>query len=812
MAEPTQQDIRNLTAALNKVARELESGGNISSGRDQSSVEKDATDPDPKPDTSRMGAYKSVIKDVIEKAVGAAQLDKALKLMEEVNSLGQSPGPIDNMLKIQEQFGGIAGNLGRNLSEGTSIANNYADALFAVNEKLLGADSSVDGLNLSLANLLGDFPKAIKALDDLAMGSGSSADGFKILRREVGETKEQFADRVSNMALEMGTFGQRMGLDTREIGTFVSRQIDLTGKAGTDMLREAAVASKRVASEIGDAPKEIMNIIEALVEDTQRYGNVSVQEAARIGASLRQLGLDYGELNGMVDRFFNFDSSVQSVSALTSVFGVQLDAMDMMMMANEDQGAMMEYVRDQFLATGKSVDEMSLAEKRLIQQQLNLGSVSAVERLFDPDADFAAMDELGTDAELKAGDVRESMEELAAEIRQFGGDFENAMGRTTNKVLDASLASQQKTLAQGMSFLQEFFTAVEGQAIDGADSIAKILKVDDLGASLKQSMDELSPEIVAGITAAFDKIPEVIEQMAARIEKILRDAGLLANSPSVIGLMMSGGIMAAWEQIPAGIKAVSGDMAEESQKALDAQLANSESSISEFSKKIGALGLEFDDFNTAEKEKILNQFNQTEASMRKIMEKNAENVKERDLSQEIQNALSNAREVYGDGTREFEEQAARLKDQFGVSDGVMKSALTEFSQGKFGQDQTFRALITERMKAEAKAKQEAAAAEAAADPTAAQVSSSEAAASVSATEASTQKTQELITEITKLREQMGEDSGQEIVVKLVADPLVLDLKDETVQTAMAQAVIRATELGVEGGTKSARIQLTTNTA
>ena len=205
----------------------------------------------------------------MEKAVGSAQLDKALSLMGEIEALGQPNGPIGNMLKIQEQLGGIAGNLGQNLDSGTSIANNYAEALFAVNEKLYGADSSVDGLNLSLTNLLGDFPGAIKAFQDLAMGAGSSADGFKILSKEVGETKEEFADRVSDMTLEMGVFGKRMGLSTREIGTFVSRQIDLTGKAGTDILKNAAIASKRVADQTGDSSKEILNIVEALVEDTK---------------------------------------------------------------------------------------------------------------------------------------------------------------------------------------------------------------------------------------------------------------------------------------------------------------------------------------------------------------------------------------------------------------------------------------------------------------------------------------------------------------------------------------------------------------
>ena len=809
MADPTKKDFENLTEALNRVALRLEDGGSISSG--QSSIEKDASGVADSTIPGKRGAYKNAIKSVLEQVVGSTQLDKAMALMGEVQALSQPNGPISNMLKIQEQLGGIAGGLGKQLDSGSSIANNYADALFAVNEKLYGADSSVDGLNVSLTNLLGDFPDAIKAFDDLAMGTGSSADGFKILARDVGETKEDFADRVSDMTLEMGVFGKRMGLNTREIGTFVSRQIDLTGKAGTDLLKEAAIASKRVAAVTGDSSKEILNIVEALTEDTRRYGNVSVTEAARIGGALRQLGLDYSELDGMVDQFFSFDSSVQSVSALTSVFGVQLDAMEMMMMANEDQGAMMEYVRDQFLATGKSIDDMGQAEKRLIQQQLGLGSINAVERLFDPDADFAAMDELGTDAELKAGSVKESMEELSTEIRQFGGDFENAMGRTTEQVLNATLASQQKTLAQSTALLQEFFTGVEGQAIDGAEHIKDILKIDDIGASLKQAMGEIDENVVAGITKAFDRIPEVIKDMTVKIEAILREAGLLEGSPSLLGLSMSNGILLAWAQIPAGVKEVSKDMSDESQKIFEAQLTSSETSLGKFSRKLGKLGIEFDDFNTDEKKRILAKFEQTEASMTKIMNANAKNVKERNLSQELQNALENAEKVYGKGTDAFDEQADRLKNHFKASGELMKAALEEFGQGEKGQDQTFKQILAEREIAAAKKEAELSEKETA-DPSAAQAATKNDAKTVASSQASQRKIEALTSEIAKLTKQMATGKGQEIILKIEADPLTLNLASDKVQAEIARAAIRATEAGFKAGTNEAGIQLTTNLA
>ena len=191
---------------------------------------------------------------------------------------------------------------------------------------------------------------------------------------------------IMEMVLEMDLLAKGLGYTSEQVSTFIGRQISRTGEANLDMLRSAAIYSKKFANATGDNFKFIAANIEAITADTENFGNVNDRETARISSNLRQMGLGFEDLQGSVKKFQTFESAADSVAALTTVFGVQMDAMEMFKLANEDQGEFLLKMREQFLATGRSADDLSLAEKRLMQQQLGLQDVESVDRLFDVDA------------------------------------------------------------------------------------------------------------------------------------------------------------------------------------------------------------------------------------------------------------------------------------------------------------------------------------------------------------------------------------------------------------------------------------------
>ena len=801
----TPKQIEDLTTAINRLASQTGAGG-VSGQRDQGSIASDFGGGGTS-GGSFGGATRKVYNEIVGNLANMTQMQNAQALQNQVQSFVDPNGPIPMIIKLQEEFGNLAGGMGEQLTEGTAVSNKYGEAMFQLNEKLLGSASSVDGMGVSLSNMLGDFPEAIKAFDELASGAMSSASGFKLLR-------DSSAEDLSDMALEMGVFGTRMGLSTRETAKIVERQLSLTGKAGTDMLREAAVAASRVAAQTGDSSKEIMNITAELIADTKRYGNVSVQEAARIGASLRQLGLDYGELGGMVDKFFNFDSSVQSVSALTSVFGVQLDAMEMMMMANEDQGAMMEYVRDQFIATGKSVDDMTLAEKRLVQQQLGLSDIQAVERLFDPDADFAAMDELGTDAELKAGDVKDSMEELSADIRKFGGDTQNAIDRISDQAFKSALATQQRTLAKSTSLLQEFYTEAERAAVQSADEVGDILGVSKIEKSLDEALTKFTVGFKEGITEALKDLPAEFKRV---FEKAAEEANVKSESPSDYGRMITGGITDAFAAIPDAFKDQFDSASPEVQQTFDKMVEDSESTIGKFASQIRSLGVEFNDLSENEREALMEKYSLSERNLQKILnQKSLQNVEERNQAQKLEQALKEAAEVHGGtGTQAFMENAERIRQNMKLSEDSMKAVLADLDpEGISGtQDAAFKAFQEAKQKAEEEKKAEAEGENA----TEVDESTAQEGTSGELSENARQNARErdakvvaLTQELKELKEQMAEArTNGAMTVKIVADPLVLNLMDGEVAKMVARSAIHGTRvMDAREGPQDSRLELT----
>lgn len=146
---------------------------------------------------------------------------------------------------------------------------------------------------------------------------GAFADAFGMLpRRALGDTQTVLAEfneyisgpsgmingltisrvATAEMAMEARGLAKSMNFSAQEMQSFMTRQISLTGEAGNDMAREAAVYSQRLARATGDSAKFISQNLIKIIDDTERFGNVTVDEAARISVTLRQLGVGYEEL------------------------------------------------------------------------------------------------------------------------------------------------------------------------------------------------------------------------------------------------------------------------------------------------------------------------------------------------------------------------------------------------------------------------------------------------------------------------------------------------------------------------------------
>jgi len=483
---------------------------------------------------------------------------------------------------IQENFGTIGRNLDNEADAHASMLVDIAGKLqkLTFDPDITNKISKALGGTSILQVYQGDLEDAMSTVNELILGPTGMLAGMNIIKNMNAE-----------VAIEMDILGKGLSLNSEQIGTFVSRQISLTGKSGPEMLEQVAVYSKIIAAKTGDNQKIISAGVERIISDTENFGNVSIIEAARVTSNLRQMGIGFEDLQGAVSKFQNFESAAQSVAALTTVFGVQLDAMEMMKLSNEDQGEFLLRLRESFIATGRSADNLTRAEKALIKEQLGFTDIESVERLFNADAimidgaeALAAVEGTAVDMESALASIGGSVEgirtpaqvvkdtynatrgvmmakfDLVDELKGLGVEAQKTFDIMWNRLSSGAVLSEEE--------LQEFSVGLRTSTEDVKELQAhmKATQEENIAPDIDRSQVEtiLSSVQDSFATASAKLGPSIIEGIHA-VQSLLKDEGVeggenyidgwqkadaLAASPSGLGLRIVKGIVDAMKTLP----------------------------------------------------------------------------------------------------------------------------------------------------------------------------------------------------------------------------------------------------------------------
>jgi len=122
----------------------------------------------------------------------------------------------------------------------------------------------------------------------------------------------------------------------------------------------------------------------------------------------------------MTSQFMNFESAAEKMGDMSALFGIQMDAMEMTYLANEDQEEFLMRMREEVLDAGLDVENMSQARQKALTEQLGLNSIEQMKQFMDTGI---TMDQ----AELTGvTDEAQQMDGMANAIDNFGGAFEGA--------------------------------------------------------------------------------------------------------------------------------------------------------------------------------------------------------------------------------------------------------------------------------------------------------------------------------------------------------------------------------------------------
>ena len=195
-------------------------------------------------------------------------------------------------------------------------------------------------------------------------------------------------DMAEDDFVRVATAAKGLSLQSSEISHILEREIQRTGEASDDVFGEIANFAQAVSEETGISFTEITQGISDIIADVENFGDVSVEEAARIAGAMQEIGLSARSMGAMVGKFMNFDTAAESLGNLNTLLGVNFDAMEMMMLANTDREEFLYQMREAFLDSGAAIEDMTLAEKKLASQQMGM-SIGEFETFMDPDRDIS---------------------------------------------------------------------------------------------------------------------------------------------------------------------------------------------------------------------------------------------------------------------------------------------------------------------------------------------------------------------------------------------------------------------------------------
>ena len=316
----------------------------------------------------------------------------------------------------------------------------------------------------------------------------------------------ELSSTSDTMGEEVAMFSKGMGISMTDTAKLVNVSFAETGKASTDILADITNYAKSIGDKVGMIPKDLADDTAKLVINMEKFTDIGVPAATRLAASLRNVGLSIPSFEGMISAFGSFEQAATSSGDLSAMFGIQVDAIEMMTLANEDQEGFMTRMREELLAQGQDVENMSGAQQRALAKIMGM-QVSEMKTFMN--TGVHQMDMMGSSSEA-AGKTQEDA--LSAQL-----ETQQAIVRSAAQLAEILDDERFSNMAQGINKHAEEVAKYSVQIVNQLDSQTA------LGGALTAQADAM--QTISNITIQSGLALEVEAANVAleSVEPMLRD-------------------------------------------------------------------------------------------------------------------------------------------------------------------------------------------------------------------------------------------------------------------------------------------------
>ena len=315
-----------------------------------------------------------------------------------VSAAAAGSGGVNELRQAMEKLRGEMGDL--STGEGKAVMDGF--------NALRSSSSALAKSGLSVGQVFGYGPGGaaamLQAVSEVAAAAGPA---FSMLK-----------DQIAGAADKMVMMNKGLGMTNEALAEMAAKAARTGGDVGDELIEMGSMAIQ-MGNKFGVSAKTIGKNVSALTEDIANFGGMSKKQLTATATYMAKLGLEAKDLQGIIEKFDDFESAAEGVSQLNQAFGIQLDTMEMMNAQNPAER--IDMMRNAFHAAGRSVEDMTRAEKKLLAEQMNL-SESALENVLAVENQGIAYEDMeaaAEEAEANKMSEKEVMLELAKSIEKL---------------------------------------------------------------------------------------------------------------------------------------------------------------------------------------------------------------------------------------------------------------------------------------------------------------------------------------------------------------------------------------------------------
>jgi hypothetical protein len=181
---------------------------------------------------------------------------------------------------------------------------------------------------------------------------------------------------IAAMGMDFVLAAKGMGINEDQMKS-LSEYAVATGEPIKDVLGDMANMSLQMSEAFGFSGKLVSKDMATMRADVSHFGNLTTKRLSEIAIRARTLVVDIEGLGSVIDKHLSFDDAAESAAKAAQAFGINIDAIELMQEASKGGVGVIDAYRKALFEAGKSADEFSLVELKLLEQSTGLNEGQA---------------------------------------------------------------------------------------------------------------------------------------------------------------------------------------------------------------------------------------------------------------------------------------------------------------------------------------------------------------------------------------------------------------------------------------------------